>query len=160
MGHVKIDVSAKGRLHRQIGSGPDSYHFYVGKRGQRGFGLRRQRGRGLGSLFRRAWQMFYPIAKKYGVPLVADAAKAVAVEGASTGSKILNDIAQGKNLEQAVHDEGVQAVKRLAKKAGTRLQQMGSGKPRRTVKNLHVVGRSVLASTAKRRNQGKSFSPY
>lgn len=142
---------------------------------QRGFG-RFQKGNGaLARLLSRAWRFIVPLAKEAGEklgPIAKEAFKAVKDEGITAGSKILDDIAHGKPVEAAIKTTGTSALKNLSKRAGNRLVQAGSGKGRskpttttrpkrkRSLKNLHYVGKSVLASVAKKRKGGKSFSPY
>jgi hypothetical protein len=172
MVHVRIDVNATGRMYGshsgQTGSGmPNGSPFFEGVRFQRGFGYRRQNGRGLiGNVFTRAWRYLIPLFKK-AAPALKELAKegvqTLAKEGAAAGSKILDDVSKGRSVDDAVKTQATEALRTLAHKAGRRLQQTGGAKKRkkrRSLSHLHVVGRSVLESAATKRNRGKNFSPY
>lgn len=161
MVHELYDVNKRGLYLAQVGSG-----FYEGVRFQRGFGYsyRRQHGRGIVSLGTKAWGHLYPLIKKHVVPFVKEhvlplakqALGAVARQGAESGAEALSDIAQGRDIGEAIRTHGTAGLKTLARQAGNRLTQAGSGGRRkrrgvsRSVSNLHMVGRAVLESAAKR----------
>lgn len=184
MVHTRWDPNTTGLI-TQSQSGEGVFEFHEGPRFQRGFGYRRQVGRGLiGNVFSRAWRFLVPMVKKaaeYVKPMASDALSALAVQGAMSGSKALGEIAKGKKVKEAVKTEGTEALRQLVRKAGQRLQQEGSGsalppgigdhqqqgkgrhrgRKKRSLSNLHFVGRSVLESSAKKKRGGRTaFTPY
>lgn len=167
MVHVVYDVNAAGHFFNVQSGGGDS-PFFEGVRFQRGYG--RQHGNGVLGVFRRALrylkpiaQRILPLAKEYITPMANEAMKAIADEGLDAGQKILAGIAQGGDSKDAVVTEGTKALKNLVKRAGVSLQQKGKGKKRkapRSVSNLHLVGRSVLASAAKKKRLKNTLGLY
>lgn len=176
MVHVVYDVNAHGMFFAgQSGEGmSDLVKPYEGFRFQRGYGYR-QYGRGfLGNILKKAWRYFVPLASKYALPLAKEAGKAIAEEGLTAGSNILSELNRGANLQETLAAQGTQAMKSLAKRAGQRLEQAGSGdganatqegagprKRKTSVNTLHLVGRSVLekagAKKARLKNNQGSF---
>jgi len=170
MVHVVYDINTKGGIFGgQSGSGYDGPYF-KGVRFQRGYGPR-QYGYGVGSLLSKAWRYLKPYAKKYVVPLVKEAAGAVSEEGREAVQNFLKDVMGGEDPKEALVTRSTEAAKKLSKRAGAKLTQMGSGKRKRkvsepgpapkrlraSVKNLHLVGRSVLESAAKKRNRASGL---
>lgn len=153
MPHVIYDVNRETSFFDppgQTGAGDD---FFEGIRYQRGFGYRRrgQSGNGVVGVIHNAWKLAKPYIKKYLAPLAKEALKALADEGLERGQKVLSDISQGHNLKEALAEQGAIAVKNLAKKAGSKLVQAGSGrKGTRTLSNLQLVGQSVSERAAKK----------
>ena len=157
MGHTLYDVHQRGAYLAQVGSG-----FYEGVRFQRGFGYsyRYQLGNGIGSLAVKSWGHLYPLIQKHVVPFVKEhvvplAKKALAAlgkQGAESGAAALADIATGKDVGEAVRTHGTEGLKSLARQAGSRLTMAGSGRgrKRRSVSNMHMVGRAVLENAARR----------
>ena len=82
-----------------------------------------QRGAGIGSLFRSFWRYLIPIGKNI--------AAAVGKQGLQSGTQVLNDVLEGKNLKNALADEGRSGLKNLLDKASNNLArqsgQNGSG---------------------------------
>lgn len=165
MVHVDYDVNTSSQFFGQTGDGlVEPPRFYEGIRFQRGFG---QQGRGVLGVLSKAWRYLVPLAKKYIGPIAKEAAKALGEEGLEAGQKILADIAKGQDVKDAVVTQGTQALKTLVKRAGGRLQQAGSGRGskkkakasrKRSLSNLHLVGRSVLESAVKKkRNENLGF---
>lgn len=176
MVHTVYDVNSTGYFFGQTATVPQvgggffegtpylrGYGFFEGQRYLRGFGGYQQ-GRGVGSMLMRAWRYLLPRAKEYLGPLAKEATKALTEEGLSAGSRILEDIGKGQSLGEAVQTQGTAAAKRLAKRAGKRLEQAGSGRKRRasnrSVKNLHVVGRSVLQQAAIKKRRQNTLGTY
>lgn len=62
-------------------------------------GLMYQRGAGIGSIFRSMFRYLLPVAKSIG--------REVGLEGLATGSRILGEVASGKDVKGAVADEYV-----------------------------------------------------
>jgi len=126
---------------------------------QRGYGwfsgTPRQRGSGLGDIFRSFWRVLKPLAKRVG-PVLTSAGKAVGEEGLAATARILNDVVQGGDLKQSLVTEGREGVRNLLGRAERKLaSQSGSGKKRRKkinkiiLKPEDVVGRFVPAKAIK-----------
>lgn len=161
MVHEVYDVQALGNFFDQTGGGP----YYEGFRYQRGSGM--QRGRGLGTLLSRAWRYLLPKAKEYIAPLATEAMRAIGQEGLQAGSRMLEDISKGADVKETIVNQSTKAVKKLAKRAGSRLEQAGSGRKKRkiavskrSVKNLHLVGRSVLERAAINQRRKNTLGSY
>lgn len=159
MVHELYDVNKSQGTTIQIGSGP----FFVGNRFQRGYG-RSQYGRGFGSILSSAVKWLIPYAQKHIAPLAKSALGAIAKEGIQAGSNILGNVASGQNFKESVKSETKKSIKNLARKAGDKLTQAGSGRKRRRVnrslKNLHIVGRSLLNKSAKKRRKGGNLGLF
>lgn len=85
-------------------------------------GMPYQRGNGLGSIFRRLFRYLLPIGKEIG--------SAIGRQGLETGSKVLSNVLEGKDLKQSLIDEGKVGLKSLLDKASSgleRQQQTGQG---------------------------------
>lgn len=177
MVHVIYDYNSAGLSDAAQEGGS----FYEGFRFQRGFGYaycHQQTGRGVLGIFSRALRQLVPLvrralpfAKQYLAPLAKDAVKAIAEEGLEAGQNALSNIAKGQDVRGAVVTEGTQVLKKLAKRAGARLQeQSGTGRrgggggvkkkkaapkkklvPVRSAAYANLVGRSVLESAAKQK---------
>jgi hypothetical protein len=144
------------------------------------YNFQSQYGRGrIISTMKRIWRYLKPLARKhllpiaqkaaeYLAPVAKEAAKAVANEGLQAGQNVLSEIAKGTDIKDAVITEATKSSKNLMRKAGAKLQeQAGGGKaPKsligkkrktdaRSVRNLKLVGRSVLASSIQNANQGR-----
>lgn len=132
MVHVIFDVNSinvEDVLNSQRGRGL----YFEGMPYQRGYGI--QRGGG-----------FFRSILRYLMPSLKSAGKALVSEGLSTGSRILGDLSEGKDLKESIVQEGKQGVKNLAEKT---YKRMYGGK--RSLKRKRVVGRSVGARPIKRR---------
>lgn len=109
-------------------------------------GLRYQRGGGvLGSIAR----FLMPIAKNI--------ASTVGQEGISAGTKMLSDIAEGKNLKETLMEHSKKGLENIA----TKLQQCGKGKKRsrkNTKKNIQIP--SQLNPTLKKRRYMDQLSYF
>ena len=109
----------------------------------------------MGDIFRSLWRFIRPIATNIGkaaIPLAKSAGKAIGEEGLATSARILSDIVQGKDIKEAVAEEGREGMRKLMEKASSKLQkQQGSGlikrkRKRRSPLSLgerHFVGRTV-----------------
>jgi hypothetical protein len=86
-------------------------------------GLPYQRGSGLGSVFRRLFRYLLPIGKEIG--------SAIGRQGLESGSRVLTNVLEGKDLKQSLVDEGRMGLKSLLDKASSNLektqQQTGKG---------------------------------
>jgi len=86
-------------------------------------GLPYQRGSGLGSVFRRLFRYLLPIGKEIG--------SAIGRQGLESGSRVLTNVLEGKDLKQSLVDEGKMGLKTLLDKASSNLekaQQQQTGK--------------------------------
>ena len=152
---------------QQSGGGVLSFQGYpLYQRGHGYFmGFPRQRGHGLGNLFKSLWRFIRPIASNLGkaaVPLVKSAGRAIGEEGLATGARIINDIVEGKNIKESLVDEGREGVRKLLEKASNKLQkQEGSGLIRKKRKRgssfirteRHLIGRSVPRKALENKKQ-------
>lgn len=152
-----------GFLHQRGGIGPYSFGP-----------VPPQHGRGVLGVVKKIAGYLGPWAESYLKPIAIKALKALADEGMDTGQKLLGDIAEGRNVKEAVTSRGSTAAKNLIRKAGAALQeQAGSGTKRRRagvykkkrkqntrLSNLHLVGRSVLEAAARRGSNTDNLGLY
>ncbi|GIY69569.1 uncharacterized protein CDAR_82081 [Caerostris darwini] len=95
-------------------------------------GISLQRGYGLGGVFRRLFRAALPFFVRGG--------KVVGKEALVTGTKVINDVLSGKDLETAAKSRSKEAGKSLARKAINRVQSMiGQGVYKRKRKNRKRV---------------------
>lgn len=182
MPRVVVDIRKTGRLFPQFGCGGPPERF-EGMKFQRGYGYRRyQFGKGaLSNVLHKAWKYVVPFAQKHIVPfakeqvwpVLKDIGKALGGETLAGAAHALTDIVAGQDAKEAVKTASTQALKNMAKRAGTRLTQAGSGRGRKrggahggaitksskkkrvstsSLANLHAVGRSVLKQAASRQH--------
>jgi hypothetical protein len=156
MPHVIYDVNEPTNFFEQSGSG-----FFEGTRYQRGFGYRRrgQVGRGVMGILTKAWKYLKP----YITPIAKEALKALSDEGLERGQKVLSDISHGHSIQDTLAEQGAVALKNLAKKAGTKLTQAGSGRKKkvpRTLTNLQLIGQSVSERAAKKGRVNENFGLF
>ena len=78
-------------------------------------GLPYQRGSGLGSVFRRLFRYLLPIGKEIG--------SAIGRQGLESGSRVLTNGLEGKDLKQSLVDEGKMGLKTLLDKASSNLEK-------------------------------------
>jgi hypothetical protein len=133
MVHVIFDgADVKLTNFYQEGSGSADIKYFEGlpPKYQRGYGyfvgIPRQRGHGVGDIFRSLWRVLRPVASALS-PIAKEAGKALGQEGLATGSRVLNQLVQGSDAKDAFATEGKEAVKRLVGRANARLQG-GSGR--------------------------------
>lgn len=184
MVHIIVDVTKSGGYYsQQIGGGQEGYGLpypvpiHEGFRFQRGFGARyRQMGHGvLSNVFSRVYRYLIPLLKRAGTsvaPLAKEALGTLATQGAVSGAQALNEIAAGKSPKEAVKTHATRALRELAGKTGRRLQQFSnvsqeggsgarrSGRKRKTITNLHLLGKTILESAAKKRRRNTSFTTF
>jgi hypothetical protein len=122
------------------GSSSSSISYFEGLplKYQRGYGyfmgVPRQRGHGLGDVFRSIWRILKPLGTALA-PMAKEAGRAIGQEGLATGARVLTDLVEGKTpVKDALTTEGREGVKRLLDRASTRLQR-GSGRGGRAKKN-------------------------
>ena len=107
-------------------------------------GVPYQRGRGIGSLFRGAWNMAVPFLKKVGTEIGKQALLGAA--------DIAQDIAQGTDAEQAVKHQVKKATARALKNTTKRLQR-GGGADRLGVKRRAVAAMPINRGGTKKRKK-------
>ena len=71
-----------------------------------------QRGAGVGSLFGGLWKFLKPLAKTVGKQTI------------KAGGNIIRDVASGKNMRDALYDQGQQAISDLSEIGINRLKKM------------------------------------
>ena len=103
---------------------------------------------------------------RFLVPLAREAGQVLTKEGASTGARILQNIAQGADIKEAVVTEGKQAMRNVAGLAAEKLQQQGSGivykkRPsKRKPTSLDIIkytGRSVSNSSLQKKKKNTNL---
>lgn len=164
MPHVFYDINTRAGIFDQTGEGSYDGPYFRGTLFQRGYGRQRQVGYGVVSLMKKAWRYLKPYAQKYAAPLAKQALGAVTKTGGEAVANFIQDVVQGEDPKTALVTRSTEAAKALSRQAGEKLTQMGSGTRKRkgaikkpSLANLHLVGRSVLESAAKRRNLGSGL---
>lgn len=159
MVHIKFDPN-EVRLDDYFQTGLGLGHFEGLSLYQRGYGyfsgFPRQRGAGIGDIFRRFWRVLKPIATSLA-PVVKSAGKTIGQEGLAATARILSDVVQGGNLKESVLSEGREGVRNLLGKAEQKLSQTGRGKNKRkrnsvrtvSLKPNDFIGRTVSRSALK-----------
>jgi hypothetical protein len=122
----------------QIGGGDITY-FRGLPPYQRGYGYR-QRGAGVGDVLRSLWRVLLPVFKTAG--------QTVGREALTTGNKILDNLAEGKDVKTSVKEAAKVSADNLLEKSGIG-RQFGTGtiKRHRKSKNRRIinpVGRTVI----------------
>ena len=108
--------------------------IYVPQRGY-GFNSPRQRGKGLGSLFRGFLKIARPLIKsgiKMARPHVKRLAKRAIKEGVKTLSRVTGDVSTGENLKSSLKRRGSQSLSNLLDE--TRLTNNSPKKRKKTVR--------------------------
>jgi hypothetical protein len=131
----------------------DPYTYFRGTNFQRGYGLGRQNGGGIGDILRGVWRFLLPIVRKAGTSL--------GKEALSTGERILDKIAEGENVKESVITEGKKGLDTIIEKGRDVLEsgrkQFGGGPIKRQRKKditpFHqtIVGRIVKKPPSKRK---------
>ena len=148
----------------QFGSGGEITYFKGLPPYQRGYGYR-QRGAGISDVLRGLWRTFLPLLKSAG--------SSMGKEALSTGSRILDKVAQGENIKSALINEGKAGVGNLLEKTGVP-RQTGSGSiKRRRIHNIptiipnnkrssaiNFVGKSVPKKIIRKRQRSDAFGFY
>lgn len=161
MVHVQFDTSTVSlNDFIQVGSGGEINYFKGLPPFQRGYGYR-QRGAGIGSILRSLWRTLLPALRSAGTT--------VGKEALSTGSRILDKIAQGENVKASVINEGKAGVGNLLE----RIPQSGKGIKRRQkhkypiiISNnkgssaVNLIGKSVPKKLLRKRKRSDAFGFY
>ena len=121
------------RLRQQSGSGGPISYFEGAPTFQRGYGyflgVPRQKGAGVGSVLRNLWRYLRPMVSA-AQPYAANVAAEIGKEGLQRGAKILEEVAKGTDVKDALMAEGKEGVRSLVDKASSALQQKGRGRRR------------------------------
>lgn len=115
---------------------------------QRGYGLQmtyRQRGGGVGSVFKGLW--------RYLLPLIKSSGAAVGQEGLATASRILSNITHGTNMKDAIINETAAGARNLT----DQVQQKGLEKTRDLINQ--VQSGLLQKGTGKRRKSKTVLIP-
>ena len=157
MVHVPFDTTSIS--FNQYGYG--DYAYFKGLQPyQRGFGYN-QRGAGLGDILRSLWRTIFPVLKSAGTTL--------GKEALTTGSRILEKVTEGENLQQAAINEGKRGVDNLIERGVQKLsenpRQFGTGlrigrkKYKRNKNNSisHLVGKRVKLFKKLKRSDAFGF---
>ena len=148
MVHCLFDVNSV-KLDNFSQSGQGFSHFYGLSPYQRGGSYFRQRGAGLGNIFKNVFRILRPALSKLG--------KNLGSETLATGSRILGNLSEGHNLAETIVKEGKAGVSNFVKNYK---KQSGNGRKRKTKVILtpsEVVGRSVKR---KKRTRQDIFGSY
>ena len=136
----------------QFGSGGASNYFEGSPLYQRGYGwfagMPRQRGAGLGDIFRHLWRVLKPVAKRLA-PVLTSAGKAVGEEGLAATARILSNVVEGGELKDAVVNEGKKVMHNLFERVDKKLipaSQRGAGRhsKKRRQKQQKSASRVIL----------------
>ena len=133
MVHIKFDPNSitLSEFDLQIGQG--EYNYFRGSSPyQRGYGYH-QTGAGVGDFLRSIWRAILPSLKSVG--------KVLGREALSTGSRVLDKVAQGENLKETLREETVKGVDNLLERGGIR-RQTGGG----TIKELKTHSHKIIPS--------------
>jgi len=127
----------------QVGGSGLSFFEGLPPHYQRGYGYFagypaiRQRGNGLGDIFRSLWRVLRPLAVNVGQairPLAKEAGKALGEEGIAASAKFLNKVVEGNDPKHALASEAKDAASRLLDRTNSslqnKIQQLGSGRKR------------------------------
>lgn len=99
-------------------------------------GVPYQRGAGLAQVFRHVWRYLLPIGKEIG--------SAIGRQGLESGSKVLNNVLEGRDLRESLASEGRAGLRNLLDKAAKRLDtQSGKGFDFRRYRNNADGGNSM-----------------
>jgi hypothetical protein len=96
--------------------------------------LCRQKGHGLGNIFKSFYKWIVPIVKTHAMPVLKEGASVLKNEAIKTVANIANDALAGKKISEAAQERTIEAVNSLSQRA----QQKGSGiKRKRKAKSVH-----------------------
>ena len=95
-------------------------------------GVVRQRGYGLGGIFKTMYRYIMPLFKAHALPVLKSGAKLVGTEAIRAASNIATDAIRGDNLKNVVKHHATNAVQNISDKAITKLQT-GSGKKNKLI---------------------------
>lgn len=112
-----------------------------------------QSGGGIGTILSTVMRFLLPIAKSVG--------REVGKEGLALGSRLLGEMAEGRNVQESIKREGRQSLGKLASKATSYLQE-GQGRKKKKI-SQSIVGRRLRTVVPKKRAKVQRhdlFGPY
>lgn len=152
MVHVLLDVN-KIDYNSFFQYGEGGIQFFEGLPFQRGYGRRRQRGQGLGTVISSLWRFVSPVLRQLGTDMGR--------ETLSTGSRLLGDMSQGAPIKEALREQTKRGARNLLSTTADHYLQKGKGKRRPQRK---LIGRAftVAASNdvSKKRTKKDALGDY
>ena len=131
MVHIKFDPNSISLSEFEVQIGQGEYNYFRGSSPyQRGYGYR-QTGAGVGDFLRTLWRAVLPSLKSAG--------KVLGQEALSTGSRVLDKVAQGENLKETLREETIKGVDNLVQRGK---KQLGGG----TIKALKTDQYRIIPS--------------
>ena len=141
--NLSLDLYYRANAPNQVGG---AFTYFSGQEPfQRGYGLmmgRRQRGGGVGSVFKGLW--------RYLLPLIKSSGAAIGKEGLSTAGRILSNITHGTNMKDVIVNETAAGARNLTDK----VQERGLQKTREIIDQ--VQSDMLQKGTGRRRRAGKT----
>lgn len=92
-------------------------------------GVARQRGYGLGGMFKSMFRYILPLFKSHALPVIRRGAEAIGTEAVRAASNIATDAIKGEDIKQSFQHHANSAIENLSTQAKNRLQS-GSGRKR------------------------------
>lgn len=93
-------------------------------------GAARQRGYGLGGVFKSMFKYLIPLFRTHALPVLKKGAEVVGTEAIKAASNIATDTIKGRNIKDAFQDHSSSAIENLSNQAQAKLQS-GSGRKRK-----------------------------
>jgi hypothetical protein len=90
-------------------------------------GAERQRGYGLGGIFKSLYKYILPLFKSHALPVIKKGAQVVGTEAIRAANNIANDALKGVNVKDSIKQHTTAVVDNLSNQAQAKLQS-GSGK--------------------------------
>jgi hypothetical protein len=89
-------------------------------------GARRQRGHGLGGIFKKLFRYVMPFIQSHAVPMIKQGVSALGAEAIKTAGNVATDMIKGSDFKNSLRTHSTEAVENLSKRAQSNLQT-GSG---------------------------------
>jgi len=129
------------------------FNYFKGSRFQEGYGglggYRIQRGKGLGSMFKKFASWVIPIVKKYAVPSLKSGAEALGREALQSASHVAKDLLSGVNVKESLNKRLSNSVDNLREKAERTLEGRGGIKRKGNFDDLIILKKQKKAKTPK-----------
>jgi hypothetical protein len=93
-------------------------------------GAARQRGYGLGGMFKSMFKYLIPLFRTHALPVIKKGAEIVGTEAVKAASNIATDTIKGRNIRDAFQEHSTSAIDNLSNQAQAKLQS-GSGRKRK-----------------------------
>lgn len=101
-----------------------------------------QRGHGLGGIFSSLFRAIVPLFSK-AAPVLKSAAKTAAKEAVRTGVNVVDDVLDGRNLQDAVANRSKEAATRVVRRGAARLKRLVDEPA--TIKRRHRHKRDIFS---------------